>query len=87
MIAWDDLNIGIGGNRGTGISKLFQTRKGNRWYFGMKMHIGVDGTLGLIHRIDTTAVIEGQALLNWHKSAESILTSVASGSSKAEHFL
>jgi IS5 family transposase len=32
-----------------------QTRKGNEWHFGMKMHIGVDDTLGLIHSIDTTA--------------------------------
>ncbi len=34
---------------------MHQTRKGNQWYFGMKMHIGVDDTLGLIHSIDTTA--------------------------------
>ena len=35
--------------------EMHQTRKGNQWYFGMKMHIGVDDTLGLIHSIDTTA--------------------------------
>ena len=35
--------------------EMRQTRKGNQWYFGMKMHIGVDDTLGLIHSIDTTA--------------------------------
>ena len=34
---------------------MYQTQKGNQWYFGMKMHIGVDDTLGLIHSIDTTA--------------------------------
>ncbi len=35
--------------------EMRQTRKGNQWYFGMKMHIGMDDTLGLIHSIDTTA--------------------------------
>ena len=35
--------------------EMHQTRKGNEWHFGMKMHIGVDDTLGLIHSIDTTA--------------------------------
>jgi len=34
---------------------MCQTKKGNEWHFGMKMHIGVDGMLGLIHSIDTTA--------------------------------
>ncbi|WNZ56746.1 IS5 family transposase [Microbulbifer sp. MKSA007] len=27
----------------------------NQWHFGMKMHIGVDDVLGVIHSIDTTA--------------------------------
>ena len=35
--------------------EMHQTKKGNQWHFGMKMHIGVDDTLGLIHSIDTTA--------------------------------
>jgi len=35
--------------------EMHQTRKGNQRYFGMKMQIGVDDTLGLIHSIDTTA--------------------------------
>src|SRR5690554_7146602 len=35
--------------------EMHQARKGNEWHFGMKMHIGVDDTLGLIHSIDTTA--------------------------------
>ena len=34
---------------------MHQTRKGNEWHFGMKMHIGVDDTLGVIHSIETTA--------------------------------
>jgi IS5 family transposase len=37
--------------------EMHQTRKGNEWHFGMKMHIGVDDTLGLIHSIDTTAAM------------------------------
>lgn len=37
---------------------MHQTRKGNQWHFGMKMHIGVDDTLGLIHRTETTAANE-----------------------------
>ncbi|WP_211227229.1 transposase [Saccharospirillum impatiens] len=34
---------------------MHQTKKANEWHFGMKMHIGADDTLGLIHSIDTTA--------------------------------
>ena len=35
--------------------EMCQTRKGQQWHFGMKMHIGVDEALGLIHSIETTA--------------------------------
>ena len=35
--------------------EMHQTKKGNQWYFGMKMHIGVDKTLGVIHSMETTA--------------------------------
>ncbi len=35
--------------------EMHQTKKGNQWYFGMKMHIGVDETLGVIHSMETTA--------------------------------
>ncbi len=35
--------------------EMRQTKKGNQWYFGMKMHIGVDETLGFIHSMETTA--------------------------------
>ena len=38
--------------------EMHQTRKGNQWYFGMKMHIGVDESLGLIHSIETTPANE-----------------------------
>ncbi|WP_445364222.1 IS5 family transposase [Microbulbifer sp. ANSA003] len=35
--------------------EMHQTKKGNQWHFGMKMHIGVDDVLGVIHSIDTTS--------------------------------
>ncbi|WP_373565857.1 IS5 family transposase [Microbulbifer okhotskensis] len=35
--------------------EMHQTKKGNQWHFGMKMHIGTDDTLGLIHSLDITA--------------------------------
>ena len=34
--------------------EMHQTRKGQQWYFGMKLHIGVDEALGLIHSVETT---------------------------------
>ena len=38
--------------------EMHQTKKGNEWHFGMKLHIGVDETLGLIHSLATTAANE-----------------------------
>jgi IS5 family transposase len=35
--------------------EMHQTKKGNQWHFGMKVHVGVDDTLGLIHSLTTTA--------------------------------
>lgn len=35
--------------------EMHQIRNSNEWHFGMKMHIGVDDTLGLIYSSDTTA--------------------------------
>jgi IS5 family transposase len=32
-----------------------QTRKGNQWYYGMKVPIGVDKDSGLIHSVVTKA--------------------------------
>lgn len=29
--------------------EMHQTKKGNQWYFGMKMHIGADADSGLVH--------------------------------------
>ena len=34
---------------------MYQTRKGKQWYFGMKVHVGVDKDNGLIHSIETTS--------------------------------
>jgi len=34
---------------------MHQTRKGKQWYFGMKVHIGVDAESGLIHSVQTTS--------------------------------
>ena len=35
--------------------EMHQTRKGQQWYFGMKLHIGVDSKTKLIHSLATTA--------------------------------
>ena len=35
--------------------EMHQTKKGNQWYFGMKVHLGVDSDSGLIHSVETTA--------------------------------
>jgi IS5 family transposase len=34
---------------------MHQTRKGQQWYFGMKLHVGVDSKNKLIHSMTTTA--------------------------------
>ncbi|OOQ62439.1 IS5 family transposase [Vibrio parahaemolyticus] len=39
---------------GTRDPEMHQTKKGNEWHFGMKMHIGVDDTSGLIHSLEVT---------------------------------
>ena len=36
-------------------AEMHQTKKGNQWYFGMKVHIGVDSHSGLIHSASVTA--------------------------------
>lgn len=35
--------------------QMHQTKKGNQWHFGMKMHIGVDADSGLVHTAVGTA--------------------------------
>lgn len=37
---------------------MYQTKKGNKWRFGMKAHIGVDAKSVLIHTLVTTAANE-----------------------------
>lgn len=34
--------------------EMHQTKKGNQWHFGMKVHIGVDSKSGLVHRASVT---------------------------------
>jgi IS5 family transposase len=38
---------------GTRDPEMHQTRKGNQWHFGMKVHVGTD-TQGLVHSVTTT---------------------------------
>ena len=35
--------------------EMHQTKKGNQWYFGMKVHIGVDAGSGCVHTVTATA--------------------------------
>lgn len=49
--------------------EMHQTKKGNQWYFGMKAHIGVDASSGLVHTLLTTPanihdVTQGNDLLH-----------------------
>src|SRR5690606_31747877 len=38
--------------------EMHEVKEGNEWHFGMKMHIGVDESLGLIHSLETTLANE-----------------------------
>jgi len=49
--------------------EMHQTKKGNQWHNGMKMHIGVDAESGLVHTVIGTAanvndVTQGSSLLH-----------------------
>ena len=35
--------------------QMRQTKKGNEWRFGMKVHIGVDAETGVVHSMSTTS--------------------------------
>ena len=35
-------------------SEMRQTKKGNEWHFGMKVHIGADAETGVVHSVTTT---------------------------------
>jgi IS5 family transposase len=46
--------------------EMHQSKKGNQWFFGMKLHIGVDSHSGLVHSASVTAanVHDSQELPN-----------------------
>jgi IS5 family transposase len=46
--------------------EMHQTKKGNQWHFGMKVHIGVDSQTGLTHSVSITSanVHDSQELPN-----------------------
>jgi transposase, IS5 family len=46
--------------------EMHQSKKGNQWHFGMKLHIGVDSQSGLVHSASVTAgnVHDSQELAN-----------------------
>jgi len=46
--------------------EMHQTKKGNQWHFGMKVHVGVDSASGLVHSASVTAanVHDSQQLPN-----------------------
>jgi len=35
--------------------EMHQSKKGNQWYFGMKLHVGVDSQSGLVHSASVTS--------------------------------
>ena len=39
-------------------SQMSSTKKGNRWYFGMKLHVGIDAKSGLSHTVKVTTARE-----------------------------
>ena len=38
--------------------EMHQTKKGNQWHFGMKMHVGADAETGMAHSLAATAANE-----------------------------
>ena len=42
---------------------MAQTKKGNQWYFGAKMHVGVDAHSGLVHTVRLTKASRHDAAL------------------------
>ena len=52
--------------------QMHQTRKGNQWFFGMKVQIGVDKDSGLIHSMATTSAhvsdgVSGSRAIAWRR--------------------
>ena len=53
--------------------EMHSSKKGNRWYFGMKAHIGVDAESGLVHTVRGTSghvsdIAEANSLLHGEES-------------------
>lgn len=55
--------------------EMHQSKKGNEWHFGMKLHIGVDSQSGLVHSASVTAgnVHDSQELHNLLRGDETRL--------------
>ena len=55
--------------------EMHQSKKGNQWHFGMKLHIGADSQTGLVHSASVTAgnVHDSQELPNLLHGAETRL--------------
>ena len=55
--------------------EMHQSKKGNEWHFGMKLHIGVDSQSGLVHSASVTAghVHDSQELPNLLRGDETRL--------------
>ncbi len=55
--------------------EMYQTKKGNQWHFGMKVHIGVDSRTGLAHSASVTPanVHDSQELPNLLHGSETRL--------------
>jgi IS5 family transposase len=55
--------------------EMHQSKKGNEWHFGMKLHIGVDSLSGLVHSASVTAgnVHDSQELPNLLRGSETRL--------------
>lgn len=54
--------------------EMHQSKKGNQWYFGMRVHVGVDAASGQTHSLVTTAdsgrdAIQTHALLHGEETA------------------
>ena len=51
-------------NQGKGRDpEMHQTKKGNQWYFGMKIHVGADVDSGAVHTVEVTAANEADITL------------------------
>jgi IS5 family transposase len=63
---------------------MHQTKKGNQWYFGMKLHIGVDSKTKLVHNaVATAANVHDSQVLVWcnlaYAGQQSVLKEAAPG--------